>query len=56
MALATAISPWVIGTAVVGLLLIIPFVMGFFGSNQFDVKGKVRRDLCRSDSGGGEEG
>lgn len=34
---------WTIVSLVVGLLVTIPSIMGFFGKNKFDVKGKVRR-------------
>jgi 3-dehydrosphinganine reductase len=40
--MATTLSYWTIASIVIGLLALFPSIMGFFGKNKFDVKGKVR--------------
>jgi 3-dehydrosphinganine reductase len=39
--MASAISYWTIAAVVVGFAVLLPFIMGFFGGNKFEVKGKV---------------
>ena len=40
--MASALGYWTIASTVVGLLVLLPSIMGFFSKNKFDVKGKVR--------------
>jgi 3-dehydrosphinganine reductase len=39
--MADIINYWTIASIVVGLAVLLPFIMGFFSGNKFDVKGKV---------------
>jgi 3-dehydrosphinganine reductase len=32
---------WTLGSIALGFLLVLPSIMGLFGKNKFDVKGKV---------------
>lgn len=43
--MASTLNYWTIASIVVGIVTILPFIMGFFRKNQFDVKGKVRAAL-----------
>ena len=38
---------WTTGGIIIGLLVLLPTIMGFFGKNKFDVKGKVSHDSYR---------
>jgi hypothetical protein len=39
-------SSWIIvTTAVIGAVVILPFIMGLFGGNKFQVEGKVRSPI-----------
>jgi hypothetical protein len=40
--MADILNYWTITGIVIGLLVLLPSIMGFFGGNKFDVKGKVR--------------
>jgi 3-dehydrosphinganine reductase len=40
--MAAALSYWTIASIVVGVLVLLPSIMGLFSKNKFDVKGKVR--------------
>ncbi|PQE12152.1 short-chain dehydrogenase protein [Rutstroemia sp. NJR-2017a BVV2] len=39
--MAPAISYWTIAALVLGFAVLLPFIMGFFGGNKFEVKGKT---------------
>jgi 3-dehydrosphinganine reductase len=39
--MADILSYWTIASIIVGLVVLLPSIMGFFGGNKFDVKGKV---------------
>jgi 3-dehydrosphinganine reductase len=39
--MADIINYWTIASIIVGLAVLLPFIMGFFSGNKFDVKGKV---------------
>ena len=39
--MADTLNYWTIASIVVGLVVLLPSIMGFFGGNKFDVKSKV---------------
>lgn len=39
--MAAGVSYWTIASVIVGAVAFIPFIMGFFGGNKFNVQGKV---------------
>ena len=43
--MADALNYWTIASIIIGLVILLPSIMGFFGGNKFDVKGKVRSQL-----------
>jgi 3-dehydrosphinganine reductase len=40
--MADTLNYWTIASVVIGLLILLPSIMGFFSKNKFGVKGKVR--------------
>ena len=43
--MASTLGYWTIASIVVGLLALLPSIMGLFSKNKFNVKGKVRGQL-----------
>jgi hypothetical protein len=39
--MADTLNYWTIASIIIGLLVLLPSIMGLFGGNKFDVKGKV---------------
>ena len=39
--MADAVNYWTIAGIIIGLLVLLPSIMGLFGGNKFNVKGKV---------------